>query len=195
MKSTLILAAALSASLFSTASLAAGWSLNGEQSKIAFGSIKSDTIGESHHFGSLTGSVTEAGEAKIDIDVTSIETWIDIRNERMLKHVFDAIQFPKATISTSIDMDAVKTLAPGQSTTLDTTAILTLLDREIEVDAELFVIALPDSKVMVMTDEMLMLSTEDLGIDGGVDELLELAKLPSITRSTPVTLRLMFSKN
>ena len=47
---------------------------------------------------------------------------------------------------------------------------------------------------MVTSDEMLMLSTADLGITAGVDKLMELAKLPSITRVTPVTMRLIFER-
>lgn len=193
-KTLLSLTAAMALSLSSAAASADGWSLSAEDSKIAFGSVKKDTVGEAHHFTDLEGSVTEAGVAKIDIDVTSVETWIDIRNERMVKHIFDAVNFPKATITTTIDMDEVSSLKPGESATLTTKATLKLLETEVPIEAELFVIAVSADKVMVTTDEMLMVSTEDLGINQGVDELMELAKLPSITRVTPVTLRLMFVK-
>ena len=37
-----------------------------------------------------------------------------------------------------------------------------------------------------------MLSTEDAGIDQGIDKLQELASLDSITRVSPVSLRLIF---
>jgi hypothetical protein len=39
---------------------------------------------------------------------------------------------------------------------------------------------------------MLMLSTADLGVDGGIDMLQSLAKLSGITRVTPITLRMVF---
>lgn len=173
--------------------LSAGWTL-GEDSKIAFGSVKKDTVGEAHHFSELSGSVAEDGTATVEIDVTSVETWIDIRNERMQEHVFDAAAFPKATISTKLDMAELTALAPGEMTTTTAKGTLGFLGQELPVEAELFVVALADNRVMVTTDEMLMLSTADLGITAGVDKLMALAKLPSITRVTPVTLRLIFEK-
>lgn len=173
----------------------ADWALSPDGSKIAFGSVKKDTVGEVHHFSDLSGSVAEDGTAKVDITVASVETWIDIRNERMLDHVFDASAFPVATISAKIDMDEVNALEPGQSTTVTTKATLSLAGTELPVETDLFVIALSDKKVMVTTDELIMLSTADLGVDKGVSALMELAKLPSITRVSPVTMRLIFEKN
>ncbi|MEM9062979.1 MAG: YceI family protein [Pseudomonadota bacterium] len=192
-----LLAAAVAAALsFSTApAFADGWSLAPEHSKVAFGSIKSGTVGEAHHFTGLTGTVGEDGAAAVQIDVTKLETWVDIRNERMLKHVFDAINFPKVEITGKIDMAAASALKPGESTILSEEITVKFLETELPLDAELFVLAVSDDMVLVTTDEMLMVETADLGIDGGVDELMELASLESITRVTPVTLRLMFEKN
>ncbi|MEM9045088.1 MAG: YceI family protein [Pseudomonadota bacterium] len=187
-------AAVLSASLVAAPAFAGGWALSGDESKVAFGSVKKDTVGEVHHFGNLSGSVADDGTATVEIDVTSVETWIDIRNERIQKMVFDAVSFPLATISAKIDMDEVNGLKPGETASVTSEATVSLVGQDIPVEADLFVVALSDQKVMVTTDEMIMLSTADLGIDGGVDQLMEVAKLPSITRVTPVTLRLVFEK-
>ena len=173
--------------------IAAGWTL-AEDSKVAFGSVKKGTVGEAHHFSELSGSVSEDCTAMIEIDVTSAETWIDIRNERMQKHVFHSDKFPKATAAAKLDMSEFAELQPGEVTTTTAKVKLAFLGKEIPVEAELFVVALANDKVMVTTDEMLMVSTADLGITAGVDELMKLAKLPSITRVTPVTLRLIFEK-
>ena len=61
---------------------AGDWTLDGEASKLAFGSVKKDAVGESHHFSGLSGGVAD-GIATISVDLASLETWIDIRNERM----------------------------------------------------------------------------------------------------------------
>ncbi|MEM8791816.1 MAG: YceI family protein [Pseudomonadota bacterium] len=188
-----ILLGALGALMIATPALA-DWTLLGEESKIAFGSIKSDTIGESHHFTGLSGGVGADGTATVDIDVASVETWIDIRNERMRKIVFDSVKFPVAAVSTQIDIDKLSNLKPGESTVVSTTANVSLAGIDIPVEADLFVVAISDNKVLVTTDEMIMLETADLGIDSDVDELMELASLPSITRVSPVTLRLVFEK-
>ena len=193
-KQLLTLAAAGAVALMSTMAHAGDWTLSADESKIAFGSVKKDKVGEVHHFTGLEGSVAEDGTASVSIDVTTLETWIDIRNERMLKHVFDSVNFPKVSIATTIDMDEVSALKPGESTTVTAETVIGLTGNEVEVEAELFVLAVSDTKVLVTSDEMLMLSTEELGVTPGIDKLMELAKLPSITRSTPVTLRLMFVK-
>jgi len=41
---------------------------------------------------------------------------------------------------------------------------------------------------------MIMLGTEGLGINAGIDMLMQLAKLPGIIRVTPVTMRLVLQK-
>lgn len=195
MSKSILAATSLAAGLaLSAAPALADWTLSADDSRLAFGSIKKDTAGEVHHFPGISGSVTEAGAAMVEIDLTSVETWIDIRNERMREHLFDTATFPKATISAQFDPEELQ-LAPGETTTVSAEATLGFLGQEIDVEAELFVAALGEGKVMVTTDEMLMLGTSDLGIDQGVDALQEIAKLPSITRATPVTLRLIFVKD
>ena len=47
-------------------------------------------------------------------------------------------------------------------------------------------------KVLVTSDGMIMLATEDAAFDAGIDKLQELASLDGITRVSPVTLRLVF---
>jgi len=169
---------------------AENWSLVGDASKVAFGSIKKDTVGEVHHFTSLSGSVDEDGNVSVEIDVASVETWIDIRNERMQKMVLNAA--PKAVITTQVDAEQLFALKPGDTTTTDVEGTLTLNGNDIEIETSLFVARLSEKKMMVTTDEMIMLSMNEAGIDDGITKLMEVAKLPGITRVSPVTLRLVF---
>ena len=60
---------AATVSLGAVPALAAGWTL-GEESKVAFGSVKKDKVGEAHHFSALSGSVAADGTATVEIDVT-----------------------------------------------------------------------------------------------------------------------------
>ncbi|MEO1315219.1 MAG: YceI family protein [Pseudomonadota bacterium] len=173
---------------------AEGWKLSGEESKIAFGSIKNNEIGEVHHFGGLSGMVDEKGVANIEIDVLSVETHIDIRNERMGTHALSAESHPKAKLSATVDMAALESLAPGETMTLETDATLSLGAAEAEVTAPLFIARLDEDRVMVSTDEMIMLHTWEIGIDDGITALREIAGLDSIARAAPVTIRLVFTR-
>ncbi|QUJ75702.1 YceI family protein [Sulfitobacter albidus] len=169
---------------------AQGWTLEPTLSNVSFGSIKNDYTGESHTFTKISGAVSAEGMATVTLNLGSVETLIDIRNARMAEFVFR--NAPEATITAEIDMSEVNGLAVGEATTLETYGTLALLGVENELDANLFVMRLSEDRVLVSTNGMVMLSTEDAQIDAGIDKLQELASLDSITRVSPVTLRLVF---
>lgn len=169
------------------------WKSVADQSSIAFGSVKKNVVGEVHHFENVTGSVSEKGELKITIDLRSVQTNIDIRNERMAKHVFVDAAAP-ATLSGTIDMAALDELKPGDTALVDLEAKLSFIGVENDIEAEMLVARLSDNRVLVTTADFIMLSTEDLGINAGIDKLMQLAKLPGITRVAPVSVRMVFEK-
>ena len=177
--------------LFSGAVSAETWTLDGENSRIAFGSVKKDNIGEVHTFEQLSGAVNADGSVKVDIDLASVQTNIDIRNERMNKHVFGGAA--TATLDAQIDMSEMKALTVGGMATIDVEGALGFLGQSIDVETEMFVIRVSETQVVVTTNDMLFVSTEDLGISAGIDKLMELAKLPGITRTSPVTVRMVFN--
>ena len=185
---TLALAALIAS--FGSVAAADSWILNGEASHVAFGSVKKNTVGEIHSFETLSGTVAADGTVAIEIDLASVETLIDIRNERMVEHVFR--NAPKAMITAAIDMADVSALAVGANTVVDATGTLELAGNTLELETELFVVRISDSQVMVTTNDMIMLNLADMGLTAGIDKLMELAKLPGITRVSPVTLRLVF---
>jgi hypothetical protein len=56
-------------------------------------------------------TVSPEGDVTVDVDLASVETWIDIRNERVIEHVF--LNAPTATFSAKVDMASLKNLAVG----------------------------------------------------------------------------------
>lgn len=183
---------ALAAAIAATGSFAAAesWTLDGPASKVAFGSIKKNIIGEVHAFEELSGTASQDGTVEVTINLASVETLIDIRNERMIEHVFK--NTPTATITAAIDMEDVTALGVGESTVVDADGMVELVGEELEIYTELFVTRLSETRVMVTTNDMIMLTTSDLGLTAGIDKLRELADLPGITRVSPITLRLVF---
>ncbi|MEL7463044.1 MAG: c-type cytochrome [Pseudomonadota bacterium] len=171
------------------AAFAGDWTLDGDASKLAFGSVKKDAVGESHHFTGLSGGVAD-GVATISVDLASLETWIDIRNERMAEMVFKG--FGPATLTAPIDVAALEALAPGESKVMDIDATLALGPATAEVEASVYALRISETRALIATDEMIWVSTEELGVNAGVDKLMEVAELPSITRAVPVTFRFAF---
>jgi polyisoprenoid-binding protein YceI len=169
-----------------------GWTSVADESSVAFGSIKKNVAGEVHHFEDVSGTVNGEGAVEIKIDLASVETYIDIRNERMGRHVFGNAAM--ATLSGEVDMDEVTALAVGETTLTDFEGVLALGSVTADIEAEMLVARLGENRVLVTTSDFIMLSTADLGIDGGIDKLKELAKLSGITRVTPVSIRMVFEK-
>lgn len=172
------------------AALADGWALNPALSSVAFGSVKNDSVGESHRFGAVSGTVSAAGAVTLSIDLASVDTGIEIRDSRMIEHVFR--NAATATVSAQVDAAALSALGVGEATALEASGTLSLLGVETELDAPLWVLRLSADRVLVATDGMLFLSAEDAGIEAGIAALQEIAGLDSISRVSPVTLRLVF---
>ena len=183
--------AAAAFALAAPMALADGWTLDGASSNLSFGSIKSEYASESHSFKQLTGSVSESGAVEIIVDLTSVDTNIDIRNERMIEYVFKAAK--TATIKAQIDMDALNALSVGDSKIMEVTGTVNVVGTEVELDADMFVMRTAENSAMVASNGLVFLDVEEAGLNAGVDKLMELAGLESITRSSPVTLRLMFT--
>ncbi|MEM6312343.1 MAG: YceI family protein, partial [Pseudomonadota bacterium] len=171
---------------FASSAVLAGemvWKIEPENSSIAFASIKNDAIGETHNFDGVSGSVDSEGQVQLEIDLAGVETYIDIRNERMREFVFNNI--PTASLSAEVEMDELSALGVGETTTTDAFGTLSLLGTDVDVDAVLFVMRLSEDKVMVTTDGMAMLNVSDAGLSAGIDKLQEIAGLDSITRVSP----------
>ena len=135
-----------------------------------------------------------SGKPQADLARTlRLETMIDIRNERMRELVFK--NSPTATVSATVDMVALDKLGVGESMVTETEGTLSLLGQEVAIYSDLFVIRVGEDKVMVTTDGMLMLATDELGVDAAIDQLQDIAGLDSITRVSPVTVRLVFDSD
>ncbi|WP_147127146.1 YceI family protein [Shimia ponticola] len=188
-----MICAAVTAVALAIPATAETWTLDGSSSRLMFGSVKNEYTGEAHYFDGITGSVSEDGMADLTIDLTSVETYVDIRNERMGEHVFGGIA--TAGLTAEMDMESLRALDPGESVAMDLDATLALLGEEVPVFAPIYVTRITDDKVMVTSQELVFLATDELGIDGGIDMLKNIAGLDSITRAVPFAFRLMFTSD
>ena len=79
-----LLAGVFVTALWSTAALA-DWQLNNDESSLTFVSTKASTVAEVLTFNSLQGRVTEGGMAELTIDLDSVDTAIELRDQRMVE--------------------------------------------------------------------------------------------------------------
>lgn len=174
------------------ADISGPWSLDADASKIAFTSIKSGELIETHYFPGLSGSISVNGDALVTIPLDEVETKIDQRNERMRSLFFETNNFPTASIRAAVAIDSFSGLAVGARTTAELDGVLTLHGAESTIYADVFVTRIAQTRVEVATSEPVIVHVSDFNLDAGLEALREIANLPSITPAVPVTFTLVF---
>jgi hypothetical protein len=163
-----------------------------EKSGIRFVSVKNASVAEVHHFRSLSGSLSEEGRVTVTIALVDVETMIPIRNERMREMFFETVSFPVAVIEADIDMAAINALASGDYLTMEVLFRLSLHGKEQMLAARVGVARLGE-ELHVNTLQPLIINTSSFGLTEGVQRLLEVAGLHSISTAVPVTANLVFA--
>lgn len=171
----------------------AHWSLDNAASTLSFVTVKAEHVAEVHTFDVLSGSIDDAGEVKVAIELASVNTMIQIRNERMQAMLFETNLFPDANITGKVDLEAITAMNPGASEVMQIEIELSLHGASIALTAELMVTRL-ESGVMASTLKPIIVTADSVGLVAGIEALREVAGLPSISRSVPVSFTLVFKQ-
>ncbi len=174
--------------------LAGAWTVDSQASHLSYVTVKADEIAEINEFTSLSGSVTAEGAATIEIELASVSTGIDIRNERMREVFFNVVENPTATVTAQVDPAAFSTLAVGASVNYPLEATLSLAGVERAIATELSVTRTAENRVLAVSTDPVIINTDSYGLSDGLAQLQELAGLPSITPVTPVTFAIAFEQ-
>lgn len=194
MTRTQIAAALAALSLAAPAAAGEAWSLDGASSSMGFVTIKNGDTAESHSFSDLSGSVADDGTVEVTIPLASVETLIDIRNERMREFLFNVAATPEAVVAATIDMDALSDLGMGERRAQEVEVTLKTNGTEADYYADVVVTRVGENAVAVSTSKPMIADARDLGYEGGVAKLQELAGLDAISPAVPVTFDLMFTR-
>ncbi len=171
------------------------WTLDGDASSLSFVSVKATQVGEAHKFGSLSGGVSlktlddgsAGGEVNIAVDLTSVNTNIAIRDERMREHLFETAKYPLANVRGHLPVADFLALPSGSSTRSTLKLMLDLHGAEVPFAADVLVSRLSDSRLVVASTTPVVLSVASFDLVAGVEKLRELAGLPSIAGAVPVS--------
>ena len=173
---------------------AADWQLNPKDSALNFLSTKNASVTELHAFQSLSGEWV-GDKAKLTIDLASVETQVPIRNERMKEHLFEIQQHPQATVELTLDAKALEAIQPsGSLVDVPVVARVDMHGVKKDLNAKLRLIKLTEHKLLATTLEPVLLNPADFSMQAGLNKLLEIAKLTSITSTVPVTFSLVFEQ-
>lgn len=170
----------------------ADWELDNAASSVNFVSVKNDLVGEVHGFGSLMGFISDAGKAEVTIDLGSVQTAIDIRNERMREMLFETVKFPTAVIHANVDPAVLAVAAKGGVVTSELSATLSLHGAEKTLTVPVAIVGEGGNRLRVFSTQPVLVNAADFGLDAGVAALQKVAGLNAISNAVPVTMHLLF---
>lgn len=170
------------------------WTLDPAASRLSYVSIKAGEIAENNRFETMSGTVAADGTAEVSIDLSSVNTGVDIRNERMRDIFFQVADNPAAVVTAKLDPAAFAGLAVGQSITRPLTATIALKGVESGIETEVLVTRAAADRVTVVPTAPVLISTDMFELTDELGELRALAQLPSITPAVPVTFTLSFTR-
>jgi polyisoprenoid-binding protein YceI len=171
----------------------ADWILDDDASSLGFVSVKNGAVVESHQFKSLSGIVSDTGEARLIIDLDSVETLIPIRNERMRALLFNTTEFPEAFVSINLEMSRFNHLSSGDSLSETLKFDLTISGQTVAVSVPVSITKSAD-KVMVSSIKPVVINAGNWGLMPGIEALRAIAGLTSITPAVPVSFALIFEQ-
>ena len=174
-------------SLVSFQASAAEWQIDTTHSKLNFMSIKKINVAENHQFHQFNGTLNSNGKLTVNIDLSSVDTGVAIRDERLKKFFFNVAKYADATFSAQINPAVVDELKLGDSAVLSVDGLLSLHGESKPLALDVMVTKVADNKLLVVSDAPVLLHVEDYNLVKGVDKLRELAKLPSISHVVPVS--------
>ena len=166
----------------------ADWTVS-DSSRIGFVSIKNNRIGENNAFERVSGSISESGQVAVTVDLSSVETGIGIRNERLQKMLFEVASFPTASIDAALSYGQIAALRAGGARAESVSVNISLHGKTVSKTANVSVSS-SGGDVRVTTTQPIVITAQEVGLESGVAALQQIAGLNAISRSIPVTVDL-----
>jgi len=172
----------------------ADWELDTTRSTINFVSVKNDSVGEVHSFASLVGFVGAEGNAQLSVNLESVQTLIEIRDQRMRELLFETVKFPVAKITAQLDPSVLAMAAEGGIVTTEVPVTLSLHGKEKALTVALVIVGGGGDRLAVFSAAPIVINAADFDLTAGVAALQKVAGLQAISTAVPVTLQLQFVK-
>jgi hypothetical protein len=172
----------------------ADWTLDGKASTFHYVTTKNAAVSEVNSIPGLSGAISDKGVATLQLELATVDTKVDVRNQRMRDIVFQVAQFPQATISVPVDSGVLDALRPGLPVAATYTASVNLHGLKQDLAADLQIVKLNDSTLEVNLATPLIVTAAGFGLTDGVEQMRMLAGLTSITSSVVVDFSLLYRK-
>jgi polyisoprenoid-binding protein YceI len=175
---------------------AAGWRLEPAQSSVHFVTTKAGqpgvaAIAEVQSFRRFNGELNSQGQVQFSIDLASVDTGVEIRDERLRTMLFNVGATPQATFSAKLDPALLRELPTAGVRDIDLDGQLTLAGQSKPVVAKVRVAALGPNLIGVSTRAPIVVNATDFGLRAGVEALREVMGLSMISAAAPVSFALV----
>ncbi len=170
------------------------WNLRRSESRLEFISVKNGTIVEINRFTDLSGMVLPDGGATILIKLNSVETNIEIRDQRMKKYLFKTDKLVSITVKAQLGLTQFASMPIGTRKDIELRVGISMHGHNDVMDIALVVTRLGDNKVVVDSRTPIILDTDTFGFGDGIIKLQELANLDVIAPEVPIMFSLVFER-
>jgi polyisoprenoid-binding protein YceI len=172
----------------------AEWTLDSTASSLYYVTSKAGAVSEVNTFGGLSGGIADDGTATLTIDLASVNTAVEIRDQRMRDIAFKVGEFPSASITVKVQAAALDALPPGTLNLANHTATVSLHGMNAEIVTELHIVKLDADTLLIQLAKPLLVNAGTFGLAEAVEELRTIANLPSINPNVVVDFTLVYNK-
>jgi polyisoprenoid-binding protein YceI len=174
------------------------WQVDNAQSSISFVTTKAGQagvggVGEIQSFKKFSGGLNAAGQISFDIELASVDTGVEIRDQRLRTMLWNVAASPKATFTAKLDTAAMNGIDATATRDMDIEGSLTMAGQTKPVAAKLRVARLGGGALMVTTRAPIVLNVNDFGLKAGVEAMREVMGLNFLASSAPVTFTLVLN--
>ena len=164
----------------------ADWTIDTDTSALHFISTKNAQVTEVHKFDSFKGNLSDDGKLNVEVDLSSVNTAIDIRNKRMQDMLFNVSEYATANFEATLTKPMMQ-LKAGEVMNGKVDGILTLHGKAVPTAFAVTVSQVDADTLTVSTSAPTLIKAESFGLAQGVEALQKIAGLKSITTTVPVT--------
>ena len=141
----------------------------------------------------VSGTINDAsGKASIEITLDSIDSGIEIRDERMRKYLFNTEAFKTASFTADIDLKGLKSLKPGEQREVELKGELAMSGHTVPISFQTQVTRLNGGALGVATVAPGFIDLTRYKMAPGIEKLRSLAGLDNISLAVPVTFSVVF---
>ena len=171
----------------------AAWELDGSSSTVSFVSTKAINVAEAHKFTDISGGIEPDGQVNVAIGLTSVDTGIELRDDRMRDMLFETGTYGMASLSARVDIGELEEMQPGTSAEVTVEGVLSLHGESRPLVIEAIVTRAGDNTLLVSSKKPVIVNAPEFKLGDGVEALREIAGLPSISLAVPVSFVLAFN--